>query len=550
MNLGQNIRLQEYLSQIPIELAQTIALENDLQCNLYSKARLIETLTRTFRDRRFLKKLFNQLSEMQTAGVMMTLFGTGETALPTEQFHQELSKIFPGIEMNPETIMNSIMERGLIYSAIIDEERTTYSIPTDLAELLLDIIGQDLLDKLEYLPDQPRAKRYDGLAIIRDIFTFLAFLKRDNVKLTQEFVIFKRTQLRIMDSFELPEQPVEDSEQEDETGSYPPRFEFIYRFCEAKGLTHIDGNYLRITELVEEWLGKPDFVKMREIFDFWQEHYMASAAEAQLILRLLLLVPEGKWLTSQSVMRVFDVLMPEQKWFHGNPQTRDPNFLNVLLYVGGIEQGLPYQQDETNFGIQISSLGTALLTNDISLFPKQVERHFTIRPNFEVIASKDLDPSIRWELGKIAELVRINNEITYKLSRQSIYHTLQEGKTVEDIMGFLDTHTVKPFPENVRETITEWTSTYGRISFVDALLLRCDTFTLAKELKESKKISKFLVEQIAPTYFIIRRKDHPKLVEALEEEDYMPKPEIEKFPPATATPPATPQASPPPKKSA
>jgi hypothetical protein len=98
-------------------------------------------------------------------------------------------------------------------------------------------------------------------------------------------------------------------------------------------------------------------------------------------------------------------------------------------------------------------------------------------------------------------------------------------------MGFLDTYAKKPIPDNVQETITEWTSTYGRISFVDALLLRCDTTSLAKELKESKKLSKFLVEQIAPTYFIIHRKDHQKLVEALEEEDYMPKPEIEKYPP-------------------
>jgi hypothetical protein len=532
LNLDTNIRLQEYLSQIPIELAQTIALENNLQCNLYSKARLIETLTQRFRDRRFLKKLFNRLTDMQTAGVMMTLFFAGEQPISTEQYHQELQTVFPhDDEMNPEEIMTSLIERGLIYTAFLNEEENTYSIPVDLAELLLEIIGQDLLEKLEYLPGPLRTTRFDGLAIIRDIFTFLAFLKRDNVKLTQEFVIFKRTQLRILDSFELPEHPLEDSEKEEDVGFYPPRFDFIYRFCEAKELTAIDGNYLRITDVVEEWLGKPDFAKMQEIFDFWQEHYMASAAEAQLILRLLLLVPETQWLTSQSVERVFDVLMPEHRWFHRHAKNRDPNFLNVLLYIGGIEQGLPYSNDDANFGIRISTLGMAILTSDVSLFPKQVERHFTIRTNFEVVASKDLEPSIRWELGKIAELVRVNEEVTYKLSRQSIYHTLQEGKTVDDIMGFLDTYALKPIPENVRETIEEWTSTYGRISFVDALLLRCDTFALAKELKDSKKISKFLVEQIAQTYFIIRRKDHQKLVEALEEEDYMPKPEIENFPP-------------------
>ena len=530
MNLGMKIKLQEYLSQIPIELAQTIALENNLQCNLYSKARLIEALTQKFRDRGFLRKLFKQLTEMQTAGVMMILFFIGEERISVEQYHQELDRIFPDSEMKPEEAMNSLIERGLVYLGTFENAESTYSIPVDLAELLLEIIGQDLLEKLEYLAEPPRATRFDGLAIIRDIFTFLAFLKRDNVKLTQEFVIFKRTQLRILDSFELLEQPLEDTDREREIAYYPPRFDFIFRFCETKGLIKIEGNYLRITEVVEEWLEKPDFSKMKEIFEFWQEHYMASASEAQLVLRLLLLVPEGKWLTSQSVKRVFDVLMPEQKWFQQNSQVRAPNFLHVLLYIGGIEQGLLYDNTEEEFGIRLSPIGKAILVNDVSLFPKQVEKNFTIKPNFEVAASKDLDPSIRWELGKIAELLRINNDVTYKLSRQSIYHTLQEGKTVEDIINFLDTYAAKPIPESVRETIIEWTSTYGRISFVDALLLRCDTLALAKELKESKKIAKFLVEQIAPTYFIIRRKDHAKLVEVLEEEDYMPKPEIEKFP--------------------
>lgn len=536
MNSGVKIKLQEYLSQIPIELAQTIALENSLQCNLYSKARLIEALTQKFRDRWFLRKLFKQLTDMQTAGVMMTLFFTGEEQIAAEQYHRELRRIFPHSELNPEDVMKSLIERGLVYLATFEEDKSTYSVPVDLAELLLEIIGQDLLEKLAYLSAPPRTTRFDGLAIIRDIFTFLAFLKRDNVKLTQEFVIFKRTQLRILDSFELPEQPLEDTEKEQEEGFYPPRFDFIFRFCQAKGLVKIDGNYLRITEVVEEWLEKPDFAKMKEIFDFWQERYMVSVAEAQLVLRLLLLVPEGKWLTAQSVKRVFDVLMPEHKWFQQNTQVRSPDFLNVLLYIGGIEQGQSLEIRDDDFGLRLSPIGKAILVNDISLFPKQVEKNFVIKPNFEVGASKDLDPSIRWELGKIAELLRVNNEVTYKLSRQSIYHTLQEGKTVEDIIEFLDAYAVKPIPETVRETIIEWTSTYGRISFVDALLLRCDTLALAKELKESKKIAKFLVEQIAPTYFIIRRKDHVKLVEALEEEDYMPKPEIEKFPVKKLTP--------------
>ncbi|MCP4400225.1 MAG: hypothetical protein GY801_23325 [bacterium] len=539
MNLRTNIKFQEYLSQIQIELAQTIALENNLQCNLYSKARLIEALTQKFRDRHFLKNLFNKLSDMQTAGVMMTLFFKEEDGISVERYHDELRRIFHDQALRPDDVMHSLLKRGIIYISTIDgrkggggevvENRNTYSIPIDLADALLEIIGQDLLERLDFYESQPRSNRFDGLAIIRDIFTFLAFLKRDNVKLTQEFVIFKRTQLRILDSFELPERPLEDSDKEREEGFYPQRFDFIYRFCETKGLTEIDGNYLRITDAVEKWLEQADFFKMKEIFQFWQDHFMTSPAEAQLILRLLLLVPRGKWLTSKSVDRVFDVLMPEHKWFKQSSKVRDENFLKILLYIGGIEESFHYDAPEDAFGIRISPLGIAILVNDISLFPKQVGKRFSVRTNFEVVASKNLDPSIRWELGKIADLVRINDEVVYKLSRQSIYHTLQEGKSIDDIMGFLENHAEEDLPANVKETLIEWTSTYGRISFVDALMLRCDSESLANEMLESKKLSKFLVKQIAPTYFVIQRKDHAKLVEMLEEEDYMPKPEIETF---------------------
>ncbi len=536
MNLGSSVKLQEYLSQIPIELAQTIALENSLQCNLYSKARLIETLTQKFRDRRFLKKLFGQLSDIQMAGLMMTLFfKEEEEGIALEQYHDVLKHLFPNQEFEPADIMQSLTERGIMYIATDpseeeeNNEQATYAIPLDLADAMLEIVGQDLLERVDFFTSPPRSTRIDGLAIIRDIFTFLAFLKRDNVKLTQEYVIFKRTQLRILDSFELPERPLEEDDKEREEGFYPPRFEFIFRFCKDKELTEIDGNYLRITNNVEQWLEKPDFTKMQEIFEFWQEQYMASSAEAQLLLRLLLLVPRGKWLTSGSVDRIFNVLMPEHKWFKQGSKSRDPNFLNVLLYIGGIEQSFHHEASEDEYGIRISPIGISILVNDISLFPKQIERHFAIRSNFEVAASKDLDPSIRWELGKIADLVRVNDDVIYKLSRQSIYHTLQEGKSVDDIVNFLEDHVKHPIPDNVKDTIIEWTSTYGRISFMDTLLLRCDTETLATELKESKKISKFLVEQIAPTFFIIHRKDHAKLVEVLEEEDYMPKPEIETF---------------------
>ena len=46
----------------------------------------------------------------------------------------------------------ALIKRGLIYIAALNCEENTYAIPIDLAEFLLEIIGQDLLEKLEIGP--------------------------------------------------------------------------------------------------------------------------------------------------------------------------------------------------------------------------------------------------------------------------------------------------------------------------------------------------------------------------------------------------------------
>ncbi len=77
---------------------------------------------------------------------------------------------------------------------------------------------------------------------------------------------------------------------------------------------------------------------------------MTSSAEAQLLLRLLLLKAARQWLTTTSVDRVFNVLMPQHKWFRQSSKLRDPNFLHVLLYIGGIEQSFHRETGEEDLG--------------------------------------------------------------------------------------------------------------------------------------------------------------------------------------------------------
>ncbi len=267
MSLESKVRFQEYLSQIPIELAQTITLKNNLACNLYSKARLIELLSVKFRDKKFLADLFNKLTEAQGTGLMLVLFYKDEDGIPIPECHTLLTELFPG--NSAEELMNSLVEYGLVL--VLPSKRKAYSVSMDLRDSLIEIIAQKVVKELEVWSGEPHTIRSDHLTLVRDIFTFLAFLKKDQVKLTQENLIFKRTQLRIFDTFELPEQPLDDDEKSTE-GGYPERFDFIYKFCTYKQFIQITGNHLTLTGKVINWLAKSDFEKVKEIFKFSRKH--------------------------------------------------------------------------------------------------------------------------------------------------------------------------------------------------------------------------------------------------------------------------------------
>ncbi len=78
----------------------------------------------------------------------------------------------------------------------------------------------------------------------------------------------------------MPERPLEDTDKEREEGYYPPRFDFIFRFCAAKGLILRSKETICELPMRSKNAGKPDFFKIKELFQFWQDHYMTSSAEA------------------------------------------------------------------------------------------------------------------------------------------------------------------------------------------------------------------------------------------------------------------------------
>ncbi len=100
--------------------------------------------------------------------------------------------------------------------------------------------------------EEPAAYRDEQMMITEDIHLFLKYLFQQDVVLTAEGFMYKRTLSQIQDSFNVKEDPVGKSAWRFGYGrrfkEYPNRFSFIYDYCYYAGLIVESGDRLSLTE--------------------------------------------------------------------------------------------------------------------------------------------------------------------------------------------------------------------------------------------------------------------------------------------------------------
>jgi len=128
--------------------------------------------------------------------------------------------------------------------------------------------------------------------------------------------------------------------------------------------------------------------------------------------------------------------------------------------------------------------------------------------------------------------VKPDQLMLYRISKQSVYRALNQGMPQNELMDFLSQHCRHPLAQNIVSTLEEWCQAYGRIRFMDVLILQCDDAALAEQLKASRSIASHIQGEITPRDLIVRRENYQELLEALSDAGYMPRTQV----PATNRP--------------
>ncbi|WP_405082547.1 helicase-associated domain-containing protein [Paenibacillus chitinolyticus] len=140
-----------------------------------------------------------------------------------------------------------------------------------------------------------------------------------------------------------------------------------------------------------------------------------------------------------------------------------------------------------------------------------------VQPDFEVMISPECPFKVRWEIARVAELVKSDRMAVYRLTKESVQRGADHGTPPEQVLELLESHARHGVPETVRLTITAWGEQYGRVVLGGVTLLRCADAQLAEQISRHPKIGRLLLEKIGDADFIVpagKMTDMMKLLDA------------------------------------
>ena len=131
-----------------------------------------------------------------------------------------------------------------------------------------------------------------------------------------------------------------------------------------------------------------------------------------------------------------------------------------------------------------------------------------VQPNFQILALGDVPDETLFALSELAELVRVEQAVEFKLTRESVYAAQQAGWTPVAILDLLRGATGGALAQNVERSILDWAAQHERIVIRrNATLLATRDAALLDRLTADPQIAPLLGERLLPTLALLRPHD-------------------------------------------
>jgi hypothetical protein len=272
---------------------------------------------------------------------------------------------------------------------------------------------------------------------------------------------------------------------------------------------------------VRAWLEQTPMEAAKQVFEEWSRVHIPPRVWLQHALAIIQLQGKDNWIRASSILSWLEANQIEieedqpPKWLE--EELFQPlcglGYLDIGRYNG--ERAVRWKDPKGQAVIHAEED----LTNTLD--------KFYVQPNFELMIPPTVRLSVRWFVEDFAQLKQSDQMTIYAITKESLHQALEKRKSIREIIDFLLKHSLHELPENVKQNLLQWAEQYGRVRFVDAVLMRCADATLAQELENNPKFNQWIVEKITPQDFLVH-KDHIKAcIQFLDQHGYAPRKEID-----------------------
>jgi hypothetical protein len=447
-------------------------------------------------------------------------------AIPFRQMEEDLADDMAGMELKAAII--GLREKGVLFAFRKLWGEILYVLPRDISVIWHGLLFQSPHTGWE--KDSLRANEVDEIqeaspGLHLDVYSLLSFIERYHFPLTQKGTVHKRqvqkcTEALYLQSAHLQKMTLRYMDQD----IYPRSFAVVFDMALRLGLVDkTQEAVVCIQSNVNEWLDQTPQSAAKQLFEEWNSVHTPSRVWLQHVFVWMQRTDPGEWIEAQRVLRwlkenEIDVKDDQPlRWM-------EEELLQPLCGLGWLDLGR--SKGERVFRWKPIDDNEASYVPDVPLDERD---QFYVQPNFELMIPPTARLSVRWQTEQFADLKQSDPMSIYNLTKESLHHALEKGRTFEEIVSFLETYSRYELPPNVRDTISQWAEQYGRVRFIDAVLMRCADNALAQELESHPKLNSWIIEKVSDTDFLVRRDHVKECIQFLEKQGYAPKKEVETF---------------------
>lgn len=357
------MNLADMLSYADIHQLSTIADTYECECNGHSKNELIQAILTRVNRKEVFEQQVGKLS-LEDLRFMNSLLFDQRDLFSLEELvaRVQLTKFEKkeNDNWNPREVISKFKQKGWIFNGYSQQTKYLFQVPQDVKLRFIDALSKQFKHELNVLDREPVAYRDEQKLIVDDMYQFLHYLHHNEVVITADGSMYKRSLQSILDSFAVREEQVMKGAWRFGYGrkfkEYPNRFSLIYDYCYFQGLIREDNGKLTLSEqgTTNVLQGKKEDIM--QVYRFWLRLYKGPIANLQtLVLWTEKLASE--WVTSESLGNVLCALI-KPFYYDSSESIYEQRFLQMLMHLGLIRIG---EDEQWGKVIMLSKLGQSVI---------------------------------------------------------------------------------------------------------------------------------------------------------------------------------------------